>query len=125
MEDIFKKVVGADSGVRIGSCDIENLCAESGKTLAGIGRGSGAGRLKKALAEARRAIDGVQLEACHGIAVCLFAGSNVDNPLRMDELEPLREFLSSLPCSVVDNVKWKLSFDDKLGDSVEIAIIVG
>ena len=75
MEDIFKKVIEADSGVRLGSCDIENLCAESGKTLAGIGRGSGAGRLKKALAEARRAIDGVQLEACHGIAVCLFAGS--------------------------------------------------
>ena len=49
----------------------------------------------------------------------------MDNPLRMDELEPLREFLSSLPCSVVDNVKWKLSFDDKLGNSVEIAIIVG
>ena len=125
MEDIFKKVIEADSGVRLGSCDIENLCAESGKTVVGIGRGSGNGCLKKALAEARRAIDGVQLEACHDIAVCLFAGSNVDNPLRMDELEPLREFLSGLPRPVVDNVKWKLSFDDKLGDSVEIAIIVG
>ena len=125
MEDIFKKIVEADNGVRLGSCDIENLCAEGGKTLAGIGRGSGAGRLKKALAEARRAIDGVQLEACHGIAVCLFVGSNVDDPLRMDELEPLREYLSGLPSPVVDNVKWKLSFDDKLGDSVEIAIIVG
>lgn len=75
MEDIFKKVIEADSGVRLGSCDIENLCAESGKTVVGIGRGSGNGRLKKALAEARRAIDGVRLEACHGIAVCLFAGS--------------------------------------------------
>lgn len=125
MEDIFKKVIEADSGVRLGSCDIEHLCAESSKTVVGIGRGSGAGRLKKALAEARRAIDGVRLEACHDIAVCLFAGSNVDNPLRMDELEPLREFLSGLPHPVVDNVKWKLSFDDKLGDSVEIAVIVG
>lgn len=67
----------------------------------------------------------MRLEACHGIAVCLFAGSNVDNPLRMDELEPLREYLSGLPSPVVDNVKWKLSFYDKLVDSVEIAIIVG
>ena len=125
MEDIFKKVIEADSGVRLGSCDIENLCAESGKTVVGIGRGSGNGRLKKALAEARRAIDGVRLKDYRGIAVCLFAGSNVDNPLRMDELEPLREYLSGLPSPVVDNVKWKLSFDDKLGDSVEIAIIVG
>ena len=33
MEDIFKKVIEADSGVRLGSCDIENLCAESGKTV--------------------------------------------------------------------------------------------
>ena len=47
MEDIFKKVIEADSGVRLGSCDIENLCAESGKTVVGIGRGSGNGRLKK------------------------------------------------------------------------------
>ena len=125
MEDIFKKIIEADSSLRLGSCDIEHLCAEGGKTVAGIGPGSGTDRLKKALAEAMRAIDGVRLETCHGIAVCLFAGSNVDNPLRMDELEPIREFLSSLPCSVVDNVKWKLSFDDKLGDSVEIAIIVG
>ena len=124
-EDIFKKIIEADSTVRLGSCDIENLCAESGKTVAGIGRGSGNGRLKKALAETRRTIDGVRLEACHGIAVCLFAGSNVDNPLRMDELEPLREFLSGLPHPVVDNVKWKLSFDDKLGDSMEVVIIVG
>ena len=125
MEDILKKIIEADSSVRLGSYDIEHLCAESGKTVVGIGHGSGNGRLKKALAEARRAIDGVRLEACHGIAVCLFAGSNVDDPLRMDELEPLREFLSGLPRPVVDNVKWKLSFDDKLGDSVEIAIIVG
>lgn len=125
MEDIFKKIIEASGGVQLASCDIENLCAEGGKTVAGIGRGSGNGRLKKALAEARRAIDGVQLEACHGLAVCLFAGSNVDNPLRMDELEPLRKFFISLPRSVADNVKWKLSFDDKLGDSVEIAIIVG
>ena len=125
MEDIFKKIIEADSSIRFSSCGIEHLCAGDSKTVAGIGRGSGTGRLKKALAEAKSSLEGVRLDACHGIAVCLFAGSNVDNPLRMDELEPLREFLSGLPRPIVDNVKWKLSFDDKLGDSVEIAIIVG
>lgn len=124
LEDIFKKIIEADSGARLDSCDFERIYAKGRKLVVGIGCASGVGRLEKALAEAKSFLDGVLLDACHGIAVCLFAGSNVDNPLRMDELEPLRKFFISLPRSVVDNVKWKLSFDDKLGDSVEIVIII-
>ena len=52
------------------------------------------------------------MDGCRSIIVCIFAGRDVDNPLMLDELEPLRKFVNGLPETVSEKVSSQKLFMD-------------
>ena len=124
-KEVLAKIFGAAGCVELSIGDIESLYSEGRRLASAVGRGNGRNRLKRELADAVNSLGGGWMDGCRSIIVCIFAGRDVDNPLMLDELEPLRKFVNGLPETVSENVKWGIVFDDSLCDSVEIAIVVG
>ena len=119
------KITGSSGFIELGGDDIKSMQVGGCRLSASTGRGDGSGRLGHALTDAVRSLGNGWKDGCRSMIICIFAGSNVANPLKLDELEPLRDFVDSLPRALSEKIKWGLSFDDNLGNSVEVSIIVG
>lgn len=122
--DIIKRITGGKALLSLDEGDIESMCVDGRGPIVVTGHGEGSCRLENALMDAVCSSAEICLKSCHGVAINIFMNPNTAHPLQVCELKQLHWILDGLPADVARNVKWGISIDGNLGDSVEVAIFV-
>lgn len=103
--------------------DYQTLFKEEGEVHSFIGESDSEGRVKEAIAKVV-ASDNTSKILCQikAAMIIIVHSREANNPLTMDEVQVVTEFVSNLPneCDVV----WGVSQDPDLGDSVRVMLLV-
>lgn len=112
-ESIKSQYIGLDHH------DFSNFLHTAGVKHSFMGSAEGKARIKVALENAK-AIDIVNHAS--SVMIILLRSSEADQPVTMDEISYLSEFISGLPknCDMV----WGLAEDSSLGDSIKVILLV-
>ncbi len=125
IKDFIKRIAEGKRILSLDVKDIESLYMEGREPVVQIGHGVGFRRLEDAVMESLNSPDEICLSHCHGFVFCIFIDLSAPHPLQVSELEQLNWLLEDWPSDILRNVKWGIYVDDSLGDSVEVAIVVG
>lgn len=115
------EIITAEGKINCDFCDVQSTMKDGGSAIISVGRGSGEGRVFRALQDALNSplLTGIEVEKAQRLLCVIYTGDV--SPVKISEFNDLKDFMEALS----PDLEFILGLypDSNLGDEVKVSII--